>query len=282
MRLTTLFGDALLPRAAATPVRALAALVDPLGVNDRLLRTSLTRLTGEGLVVADRVGRESHYRVAPDAIHTFEQANQRIYLDRQPSWDGDWTVAVIDPSAPADDRLELGRELAWGGLTALANTAVFVSPTVSVVEVESIALRHLSALAVLTRGPVTSGSLRSDDTARQLLDPDGSLRAAIDAFIATYEPIVGDLTTISPADALTLRTLMVDDWRRVALRSPELPAKLIPDDWPATDARSIAAAIYRRLADPSETHLTEMLGVPPPGVYDTIERRFGPGVSARA
>jgi phenylacetic acid degradation operon negative regulatory protein len=62
---------------------------------------------------------------------------------------------------------------------------------------------------------------------------------------------------IPPAEALPLRLLLVHEYRRIALRDPALPPSLLPPGWPGTEARTLAATLYRRLVPPAEAWLDE-------------------------
>ena len=99
--LVTVFGDALLPHGADTAVSvgSLARLLEPFGVSERLVRTSLTRLMNDGLLTSRSVGRRSFYSVAPESVPLFRQADGRIYGTRRPAWDGWWTVVVTASSS---------------------------------------------------------------------------------------------------------------------------------------------------------------------------------------
>ena len=46
-------------------------------------------------------------------------------------------------------------------------------------------------------------------------------------------------------DAFVIRTLLVHEYRRALLKTTELPAVLLPKDWPGHEARHIAKMIYR-------------------------------------
>ena len=111
--LTTVFGDALLPRRQPSSVVDLALLVAPLGVNERAVRTTLLRLSRDGLVMGHREGRRSLYAVAPTAIDTFRRAETRIYECVDVSWDQQWTMALIDPASDSTDRARLQRCLLY-------------------------------------------------------------------------------------------------------------------------------------------------------------------------
>lgn len=254
--LTTVFGDALVPRRQEAPVQALAALMAPAGANERLVRTSLQRLSTEGLVVAERRGRQSFYRVAPDAEGTFADADARIYARTYVEWDGEWTVAVIDPDAP--DRDFIATELRWLGLGEVGS-GVHVSPIVDVPTVEAALARRGSPLALLTRGPSAVRVTSGDVALLAALDPLGDTEAALRSHIARFEPLSA-ARELDAADAFLVRSLLVDSWRRIVLRAPDVPTELVPDHWPGHEALELTASIYRTVVEPSEAHLDSHLG----------------------
>ena len=57
----TLFGDAIVPRGGTVWLGSLIELLAPMGVSQRLVRTSVFRLTREGWLMAEKVGRRSYY-----------------------------------------------------------------------------------------------------------------------------------------------------------------------------------------------------------------------------
>ena len=80
------------------------------------MRTSLTRLVNDGLLTTTTEGRRSFYRVAPQALDLFRQADHRIYHGTADEWDGSWTIVVIDgtrgdraPPRPAPPGAGVGR-----------------------------------------------------------------------------------------------------------------------------------------------------------------------------
>src|SRR4051812_48137030 len=88
----TIFGDAIVPHGGSIWLGSLIELLAPFGVNDRLLRTSVFRLSQEGWLVAHRDGRRSAYTILPEAMPRFAHAYRRIYAPLETHWDGKWTL----------------------------------------------------------------------------------------------------------------------------------------------------------------------------------------------
>src|SRR5690606_16022552 len=109
-------------------VADLTTLLSPFGANERLVRTSLSRLAGRGLLEPNAVGRRSFYGVAPAAVERFLRADRRIYGPRHPVWDGRWTLVVIDGTEATPERRAAFRQtLAESGFGAVAPN-VLASP----------------------------------------------------------------------------------------------------------------------------------------------------------
>ncbi len=254
--LTTVFGDALRPRNARAGVRQLAQIMEPLGVNERAVRTALHRLSADGLVTSEREGRHSFYRVAPDAEPTFDQGESRIYGAVNPEWDGEWTVVVAD--ATGEPRASLDRALTWAGFRQV-HAAVWMSPTATPETAIDEAARVDASLAAVSRGPLIAGSWDDQGRRRTLLDPDGDLEALYLRHLRAFDN-GATWQDLDPPSALSARILLITNWRRLALRTPSLPAALVPADWPGTEARELTRTTYRALQKASERHLDELLG----------------------
>src|SRR4030088_3404329 len=96
----------------------------------------------------------------------------------------------------------------------------------------------------------------------------------------TFEPLRGWIAgrkTLSDADGLTARTLLIHHSRRVVLRDPLLPTALLPRDWPGRAARKLCGEIYRGVLPLSEQwldrHGTNENGPLPPAGKE-LARRF--------
>ena len=258
--LVTIFGDSIAPRGGEVWLGTLSRLVEPLGISDRLVRTSVQRLVAEGLLVARREGRLSFYSIAPAARHEFWEADRRIYHPRTATpWDGRWTVAVEAVGLPAPGRTALRQQLAWLGFGSLGG-AVHVCPLDRVEELHHLlADLELTGQVVAFRGEVAAAGRTDKDLAQALTGDLQALQPFWRAFLRRFGPLAEDLaaapSTVDPQDAFLTRTLLVHAYRRVVLREPELPAELWPLGWIGEQAYAAAAPCYRALADPADAHL---------------------------
>ncbi|MCC6437496.1 MAG: phenylacetic acid degradation operon negative regulatory protein PaaX [Acidimicrobiales bacterium] len=242
--LVTLFGDSIVPAGGELWLADLIGLCAPFGFNDRLVRTSMFRLSTEGWFETERVGRHSRYRLTETAIGQFAAAETRIYHRRAVGWDGQWTLAFLD-GVDRTVRDAVAAELRWAGFAAL-------SPGV-------LALPRPGGAELVARAAASSDTTVPVATAR-FEDVDALVRSGwltdslglgepaerYRSFLERYRWVRSlRRATIDDGDALSLRTMVVHDYRRARLTDPDLPAALLPADWPAADAYRLAADAYR-------------------------------------
>ena len=265
--LVTVFGDAVAPHDATVPVQALVQLVDGVGVNDRLVRTSLTRLVRDGILRNEKVGRRSIYSIDPVSRSLFEQADNRIYRHRELDWDGRWTLAVVDAaSSTAAGRSALRRELAWLGMGTVTPN-VLASPSLDPKTVTSMLERIGDGHHVLvTRGAAAGGvSTMSDEEIARRCAPIDELSDRYLELIDWFEPVAEAFErTSEPSrqDCWTTRLLLIATFRRVVLIDPALPDRLLPESWSGATARDLVGSLYHRINGPAEAWLAEVCAEP--------------------
>jgi len=91
----TVLGDSVAPHGGAVWLGGLIDLLGPFGFNDRLVRTTVFRLTVEGWLESRREGRRSLYTLTASGRSRFEHAFRRVYAPPAAGWDGTWTLVVV-------------------------------------------------------------------------------------------------------------------------------------------------------------------------------------------
>jgi phenylacetic acid degradation operon negative regulatory protein len=254
--LITLFGDAIAPRGGTIALGSLIALAAPFGLNERLVRTAMTRLADDAWLQSRRLGRRSEYRLSPAGAERFAAATRQIYGVPEQPWAGVWSFVLV-PTIDRRVRQAAREALGWAGFGEPV-PGVFVHPVLPQSEVETL----LRGSPALTSALVLTGTGAAAGVQRRLatLGWDlADLAARYRRFVAHFEPLLAALATRSaPArlPAFTLRTLLIHEYRKVHLRDPLLPAELLPDDWVGADAYRLCRAIYERVARSSEAHLS--------------------------
>jgi len=281
----TVWGDAIAPHGGAVWLGSLIRLLAPLGLSERLVRTSVYRLAQEGWVEARQAGRRSLYRLTALGRQRFEHAYRRIYAPPARLWDGTWEIVLAPGGAlTPGERERLKRELGWEGFGAI-QPGMLARPAHSDHAPDLAEL--LAALDVDRRVVV----LRAHDApgleARSLREyAHGGWDLARVAneyrdFLARFEVVAKHFhaaRTIDAEPAFVVRTLLIHAFRRMTLHDPQLPNEIAPRDWPAARAYALCRDLYRRLQGPAEAHLAAAFessngALPPAAPY--FYRRFG-------
>ena len=257
----TLCGDAIAPHGGAFWLGSMIDLLGPLGVSDRLVRTSVFRLVQEGWLTASREGRRSRYALEPKALPRFERANRRIYSPPGLDWDGRWTI-VLAPNGSIDGDLRalLRKELEWEGFAMLA-TGVMTHPAPDRDTLREILVRAGAEGKVFVCDAAelpSVGARPLPELMGDAWDLSGVV-AGYRGFIETFTPLLDMDGDIAPQDAFAIRTLLIHAYRRVQLHDPMLPLGLLPAPWPGSDAYELAGRIYRLTYARAEEHIMTML-----------------------
>lgn len=263
----SLLGDAMEPHGGAIWLGDLIALLQPLGINERLLRTSVFRLVAEGWLHAERHGRRSLYRLSAQGARHTAHAAQRIYQASEPAWNGEWTLVVIPRTNNGlAERAELRRALEWEGYGMVA-PGVFAhprgQPDAAGGILESLGISD-KAVVLAGRDLPGVGALPLAALASQCWNL-GELADQYREFIHQFTPLEKTLNgqdRVAPpaAAAFAARMLLLHRWRRIVLHDPRLPADMLAPDWPGHPARALCRSLYWGLFDASEAHLQTIAG----------------------
>lgn len=281
--LVTLFGDSICPHGGIIWLGSLIKLVEPLGINQRLVRTSVFRLTQDGLLGSEQQGRRSYYSLTPKGLRQFSTASMRIYNNRKPGWDGYWRLVFTGLSdITQEERNTVRQELLWLGFARLA-PGVFGHPTADLEPVKTLVselgLQHKVAMmmadTVDDNMPTPSSALVKHCFEMESMD------AAYDAFIEVFDPLLNAAKNERSLDnhkSFMLRTLLIHEFRRILLSEPELPFELIPENSSSHRAWLITQEIYKLVAAPAERYLvatSETADGPLPEAGTDFQTRFG-------
>lgn len=262
----TFHGDAILPRGGSVWLGTLLQFFELLGTDGGVVRTAVSRLAADGWLARDKIGRKSFYTLARSGRERFEAAIAHVYDPHPQDWAGRFELLLIGNGADREASRDALVEAGFGS----PMPGVWVAP---------------SGVAV---PPVAAGAIRLevaaiDETGRRLADASWSLDRTAQSyreFITTFAPLEAwtkQAGTIAPADAMLARILLIHHYRRVILRDPLLPAPLLPQGWPAHEARRLCARLYRALLPASEQWLDahgESSAGPLPASGMELRRRF--------
>ena len=276
--ITTVFGDAIAPRGGSVWLGSLITAMQAFDINERLVRTSVFRLAQDNWLQSEQIGRRSYYSLTEEGGERFEQATHRIYGRPAVDWDGNWCLLLL--SALSTDEKELARrEFGWQGFGQLsANVLAHPVPDLNDLDVTVRRLDVGDRLVVLH-----AQSLRNERGMQRLAQSSWNI-AELDAryrdFVRMFRPVLRAVesdTQASDIAAFTLRTLLIQEYRKVLLRDPQLPPELLPPNWHGVAAYQLCRNLYLMLHRAADRYLTETLEtadgpLPPPS--GAFWRRF--------
>ena len=262
--ITTVFGDAILPRGGRVSLGSMIQLLQPLGVNERLVRTAVYRLVKDEWLQSEALGRRTDYMLTPSGRSRFDEASRQIYAADIPGWDRRWRLILVVGDLELRVRERLRKSLFWHGFGETASGS-FVHPTADLEKVmeslmsegqEAVLAKLMPLVAVNSRVAPCATDI---DMVKKAWNLDG-LALSYEGFLQKYEPIRAALLSfgledVSPDNAFLVRTLLIHDVRRLLLRDPQLPESLLPTTWPGSRARLLCRDLYRKLLPLSEQHL---------------------------
>lgn len=277
----TVFGDAIAPRGGSVWLGSLIALLEPLGIGERLVRTSVFRLAEEGWLEASRSGRRSRYRLSPHGERRFLRAHQRVYANSGPRWDGQWLLVSPQGHASTAQKSLLKKELLWEGFALLA-PGLFACPGDNQEALAEVLMRtrmHGKVIVLSATDAGIAGSRPLEEITSEAWPLKETART-YKKFIARFEELrqmLAPPTRLGSARAFTLRTLLIHEYRRALLSDPQLPASLLGDEWPGKQAQALCRSLYLALEKDADRHIAQTLSleqdeVPP--VAPSFSRRF--------
>lgn len=255
----TIFGDSVVPRGGVIWLTSLVEFAQEFGLAEPLLRTSALRLTYDGWLVREQIGKLAYYSMSGDYAAAEAVYQNQIYRPSATLRDNGWTIF-----RPLFDRLDrktsdkLRRALSQYGFGQLA-PSVMIHPSIG-----KTAVHHIvsscgdDAGVVFFANELDSSSL----SIRHLVESAWDLTEVHDGyedFLSDFGdlPALLESATPEPAVAFALRTLMIHRYRRLALRDPRLPPSLLPADWPGERCFNLVSSAYIDLLPESEAFLDQ-------------------------
>jgi phenylacetic acid degradation operon negative regulatory protein len=278
----TVFGDAIAPRGGAVTLGSLIRLAAPLGLTERLVRTSVARLAREGWLLARRSGRRSEYRLTASGAARFAEATRRIYAQSPQRWDGHWTLVLL---AVALRSRKVRRELRWLGFGELT-PSLLAHPGCTPQQ----ARRHLAPLTG-TAAPLVLRSLNQELAVDRQLASRGwdlkELARRYRRFVRRFSQVESAVAgaPIAPHTAFAVRTLLIHEYRKIHLQDPLLPPQLLPQDWVGAAAYELCRRLYAQVFASAEGYLSvtaHRLKRPLPAASAAARSRFSGVEAARA
>lgn len=277
--ITTVFGDAIAPRGGNVWLGSLITVMADFSLNERLVRTSVFRLTKDGWLQAEQIGRRSYYSLSADGRERFEEATHRIYSVPATTWNGRWCLLLLAGLDTASKDFAR-KEFAWLGF-GLLSANVLAHPAPDLADIDSVSRRIGVADGVV----VLEGQTVRNDAGMRRLAQSGwnlvELNARYEHFVKLFRPVmtaIGEAGEIDEKQAFIVRTLLIQEYRKVLLRDPLLPQALLPPGWKGTAAYHLCRNLYLATHREADRYLGRVMEttdgpLPPPG--EAFWTRFG-------
>lgn len=260
----TIYGDAISSHGGSVWLGSFIKLVKPLGINDRLVRTSVFRLSKDSWLTSEHIGRRSYYGLTATGKRRFEHAHRRIYFQPKVHWEGDWQLVLTTSSAlTPTQRDEVRKELQWEGFGLIA-PGVLAHPSANLEPLLDILQSNEVQDSVVVLRAKSLGTLVNKPT-RELVRDCWNLESISQdykRFLDRFRPVLKSLKSareLDPEQCFVVRTLLMHEFRRTLLRDPQLPDQLLPHDWPGNAARQLCRELYVLVRKESESHLMSIL-----------------------
>ncbi|TGE86600.1 PaaX family transcriptional regulator [Rhizobium sp. SEMIA 4032] len=223
--IVSIYGDAVEPRGGVVWIGNLIDVCGAVGISETLVRTAVSRLVRGGQLVGERSGKRSFYRLTPSARVEFSLAAQQLF---SPGDHDRWRFICLTGAAIEEEVRHLERH---GYARLTGNMLVGLRPLPPTLNANALVFD-----ASISEGEAFLSRFAGD---RFALAP---LAESYRTFVDRYSK----LTTgrVAGPDALSLRLLLVHDFRSIVLRDPNLPVAALPDDWPGIQARWLFSRRY--------------------------------------
>jgi phenylacetic acid degradation operon negative regulatory protein len=242
----TFLGDHVLNQHICVYSGSVIEVLGRAGASAEATRSTLTRMTGRGLLRRQRNGRRMYFGLTERSRRVLRDGAVRLWqtgaVNRE--WDGTWTLLAFSlPGERQRERHDLRASLAWAGFGPIQG-GLWIAPGAP--DVSELLSEHIRVF----RGHADP----STDIAEMIA---GAYDLA--ALADRYEDFRARWAVASLDDPLAAKLLLVTDWLQIIRRDPRLPAEHLPADWPAVPAQELFRALNDRLTAPAAEIAADLL-----------------------
>ena len=252
--LLTVLGEYVLPRAGGVWQETLVSALASLGYTEQAGRQALSRSTRDGWLRTERRGRRVRMSLTDSSRALLATGAQRIYSFGRPwDWDGRWLIVVLRvPERRRAVRHHLRSRLAWAGLGSLGG-GIWITPH---------AERERELMAAFDDEPDAEArsfiaQLGEMGDPKQLIAEAWDLGSVRDQYQAFIDDFARPRPS-TPESCFRQQTLLVHAWRRFPFLDPDLPASLLPPDWPRHRAHTVFVERHERWAAAARIYFEQL------------------------
>lgn len=252
--LLTVLGEYVLPRSGDAWQETLVGALTSIGYTQQAGRQAVSRSTRAHWLRTERRGRRARMLLTDSSRRLLQTGAERIYSFGQPwRWDGRWLIVVLRvPEESRAVRHQLRSRLAWAGLGSLGG-GVWLTPHVE---------RESELTAAINGEPAADATsfvaeMASMGDPQQLVADAWDLEAVRDQYVAFFDDF-SRVRPSTPEACFRQQTLLVHAWRRFPFLDPDLPAELLPSDWPRERAHALFVDRHQRWESRSRAYFEQL------------------------
>ncbi|WP_428774194.1 PaaX family transcriptional regulator [Vibrio sp.] len=246
------FGDYLWTCGGGIWLGCLIQAMETLGLNQRVVRSSVFRLHKDEWLTINKVGRKSYYYLEPARYNEMLNANRKIYHSDAPAWNKRWNIihTSLGPTHSSKDKVRYLQHKGFGQF----DKDFFVQPDLQqlTAELKQEIMQKIPSAKIFQQAELYSDN---SDLVRNMVSQSWDIErieAEYKQFAALFLPAwqilaAMDADEISAEDAFKMRLLVIHFYRRIIVRDPDLPSELLPKDWPRKEAEQLTINIYRKV-----------------------------------
>lgn len=236
------------------------ALMQPLGFQERAIRTALFRLAEHQAIRVERHGRRSLCMLAPATAAAVRAARVRLDIPPARSFAEDWTILVNSGGISAARYGAARKRLLALDYCPLAHN-LLARPAGYRIGAEGGPASEEHGLASFdVSGAQLAAAMRQPLFGRSEWDLEAA-DALYRQFQQRFQPLRALLDqhgAISDEQAFAIRLLVTHGYQHCRRGDPLLPQELLPAEWPAMAAYQTYVALYCRCAGQARRHVQSM------------------------
>lgn len=234
--------------------RILLDVLTGLDLTEAAARSTLNRMTREGLLTRSRLGRIAAYQATPPFEASIRAGRARVEGNDPFGRDRhDWTLVSFSvPEAHRAHRHQLRVRLHWAGFAPLRDGLWLAPGRVDTASLLTDLASQVGVCEAFLAQPLPGTDVGAF-IARTWDLP--MLRAEHQHFAARW----GASDAESGQRPILALTAMSLDWMRLLGTDPGLPLAHLPSDWPAAQSAATYRACWNRLHEPATAELRHLL-----------------------
>ena len=223
-------------------------LLGLLGLSEQAARSTLLRMKRKGWLDAERVGRQTRYKLSPSGHTITQQGDKRIFETPIDDWNGEWQFVVYSlPEEKRSLRNELRKKLVWFGFGNLApgtwvgahDRLVELKKIVDDMEIRSqVSLMSGRRVGLMTDAEIVAKCWDLDRLEAEYADFVSRWRAQLEGI---------DIVRMSAEERFRVRFMLTFEFQPFPRKDPNLPTALLPPNWSGFEARHLFTTYRKKL-----------------------------------